>query len=414
MTLREQLYDGLDMVAVVGPVAPEVLAALPEALAAHAATSAGRPLRRRRTPSGRWAGRPVDGIGDVARSSVVVHDRTDLTPNALAVACQRDGYRGLPLAIHVSGTTMAVMSPHDLFDGTAGWDQFERIMLQLAGMPAASPPRVLRFPVLASMRASGLLDRSALARARVVRRQAERSTVTAPQAPEPRSVDLRGRDSALTCLWIDPAGTRGLRDSLAPATAARPRESLHMLVTGLVLDALRSSTSPAHDFRVRMNVDLRRYAPDGATVLGPFSTSYPFGTLRGIDTAPLPLAATMLAALESRGPLWALVGNLVGYVKARAVHPGGLPRSTTRSTFDVGLSILPARLPAEFWAPHGDPVNAAMLFHPRLPSDPYVQIAHVHGGMSISLWDEVGLVDGEAFATAVRAALAARGQTGVA
>lgn len=397
------LYDGLDMVGVFHPVSPDAIAALPDALAAHVAEPAGKPLWRRPARRRRWGHRRVGAVS-LARGCVVIHPGP-MGPAELALTAQRRGYVGLPIAIHVAGDTVAVMLPHDLFDGASGWDQVERIVQHATATPRGEQPPRLAFPVAASLRHSGLLRGAAQSEVRATRRAAERGTTVAPQADPPLLIDDQRRVDGLHTVWIDAGQRQRLLGALQPSDEAtgRPRQTLHMRLTGLVLEAVAEAVEPGLDLRVRMNIDARRYAPPGRQVLGPFATPYPVGTLRTIDTNPSALGAELKGVLDSRAPLWAVVANLVGYVRGRVRHPlTGPPVAPGRSSFDLGISILPARLPASFWAA-GDPTNAVLLLHPRQPSDPYVQIAQVQGGVVITLWDETGLVDADVFVGSLRA-----------
>lgn len=403
MPLREQLHDGLDMVAVFAPVHPAVLTALPDALAAHLASPEGAGLRRRPVGGGRWGHRPVPGIERLARGVVVEHP-PGATPAELALAAHHDRYRGLPFAAHVSGSLLALMFSHDLYDGSSGWDEVERILQRAVGEPTRPQLPLLARPVTASLRASGLLDRDEVAQVRVARRQAERSTETAPQVEHPVVIDDRRRLDGLRPVWIDDDRRRRLQAAVVDQQGAVPRATLNMCLTGLTLDAAAAALRPDADMRVRIAVDLRRYAPRGHRVGGPFSDAFPLGTLRTLDTSPAALGTELARVLATRAPLWAFVADMVGYARGRARRPRAVaPTDVGRTSFDLGVSLLPPRLPAGFWSDLPEhagvaPVDGAALLHPSQVTNPHVQIAHLGHGVAVTLWDEAGVLDPDAFA----------------
>jgi hypothetical protein len=186
-----------------------------------------------------------------------------------------------------------------------------------------------------------------------------------------------------------------------------------MKLTELVLDAIDTVVGPASDYRIRMSIDLRRYTPRGARVEGPFSTGYPIGTLRTTDNSAPALTARLAGIVSSKGPLAALVGDVLGLAKTELKHPFR-PRRTApvRTTFDIGVSILPSRIPDAFWAANDADVtgrvSAALLVHPAQPTSPYVQIADVGDDVVVAVWDETGTIDLGEFEAAVFDTLASR------
>ena len=423
--LREHLHDRLDFLAVLSPVASDIVAALPRALADLVTSDAGVDLRRRPTRSGGWgtyAERDRAELRAAAAACCVVHP-DGLSPTEVGLAAHRAGYPGLPLTVHVSGSLVAVMLPHDLFDGSSGWEQVERLFQHAAGVePRPLRPRQ-RWPVLASMRKAGLTSRAALVEVRQIRRHSETSTETAPVTDTDVVPDeARRRDGLHTVYLTDaqlarlstPARSEDLiASTLVAAVLDKPsrsrRTTLTMRLNSLVVEAAREIVPADRDLRVRMAIDLRRYAPKGHRVDGPFSMTYPLGTLRTIDADPGALGSNAFSAISSSAPLAGLVADLVGYCKTRVRHPRGLPAPPPgRRSFDLVVSTLPARLPAGFWSGHGARVMAALLFHPVQATDPYVQVALVEGGVVVALWDEAGVTDGAAFPKAFAAVMDAR------
>lgn len=410
MSLRERLHDRLDMIAVFGPADAAVLAALPDALAAHIRTPSGTPLHRRPTAGQAWRHRAPRDLEALARGAIVVHDET-LEPVDLVLATHAAGYRELPVSIHVSGENMTMMFPHDLFDGVAAWEHVADILQRACSIPVDERRPTVDRPVLAALRTSKLLDRDALGEVRRLRREAEQSTATAPQSATPIGQDLDRRRAGLRFITLDAPTLRHLdaSDTEHEIASGLGRSTRSMRLTGLVIEAAGDALPAGVDMRVRMNVDLRRYAPRGHRVDGPFSTAYPFGTVRTVDVAAPALLKRLSKLLSSKAPLAALVGDLSGLVKSRIRHPFGSPAQPGgRSDFDLSVSVLPARIPEEFWARDTDRINAAVQMHPTQPSSPYVQISEVGDGVVLGVWNEAGLLDLDRFESSITAHLDAR------
>lgn len=410
------------MVVLVAPVSADVRAALPSALATLAAEPSSRVLRRRTTDRGSWGHLDAGdraAVDAAARRSVVVHP-PGIDPAELGLLAHRSGYPGLSMVIHLSGPVMAVMLPHDLYDGSSGWFLAERLFQHAAGEATRPVPPVQRFPVLTALRHSGLLSRGALDDVRRARRAALDSTETPPLVDHDVLPDDDRRRDGLRSVWLEDARLAGLAGPHAPgAETARDgsvrvgRTAVTMRLSSLVVDAARQILPAEQDVRVRMAIDLRRYAPRDRSIEGPFSTSYPLGTLRTIDTEPAALGVNAAAAMASKGPLGGFVADMAGYLRARARYPRGLPAMTPgRRSFDLVVSTLPSRFPPGFWEGAGERLVAPLLYHPVQPTDPYVQVAHVRGGVVVSLWDETGLTDRDAFAPALHRLLAERWPVG--
>ena len=413
MPVRERLHDRLDMVAVFEPVSPALLAALPRALTDLVSTPQGAALRRRHRATrawGRFGWGDLDALREAALASVVQHP-AGLTPARLGLRSHQHGYPGIPITAHVSGSLLAVMFPHDLFDGSSAWAHLERLFQHAAGTRPGELLPPLHRPVLSSVRDAGLLHRSALAAVREVRREAESSTRTPPLTDHDVLPDDGRRLDGLRQVWLDdsrlgrlataPASSADSAPTALDASHRARRTTTTMRLSSLVIDAARKIFPCDKDVRVRMAIDLRRYAPRERRIEGPFSTSYPLGTLRTIDSDPGSLGRATAAAIASKAPLAGFAADMAGWARTRVRHPRGVPAPQPgRRDFDLVVSTLPTRLPEEFWATDGERLTAAILYHPAQPTDPYVQVAHVRGGVVVSLWDEAGVTDRDAFAGA--------------
>ncbi|GAA4267571.1 hypothetical protein [Frondihabitans peucedani] len=415
MSAREHLHADLDMVSVFGPLRAEVVARLPESLARHLAAPVGAGLRRARRRPGSWS-RLSAAEARRRAADAVVTGPVDLQPAALALAAFEGGYAGLPIRIVTSGLLVAIVMPHDLFDGVDASAHVARILVDASGAQAGPEPRPLdRLPVWNTARAAGLVDREGFRAASRARQEAEATTECPPQLPHGVGVDAEHRSRGLTSIVLEAHEVARIHrtvSSLDASASPAGRSTSGMRLVSLVLEAVREATPATVDHRIRMQIDLRRYGRRGFRIEGPFSTNYPVGTLRTGDSSAAGLTASVARAVTSKGPLQALLGNLKGSVALRTRHPllsrQPLTGVAARTTVDLNVSVLPSGLPAEAWAPDGVRVNAAMPLHRLFPADPYVQIAELGDRVVVALWDEVGAVDGPAFEAALRRAVDTR------
>jgi hypothetical protein len=410
------------MVAVFGPVDAAVVAALPAAVDAHLHSPAGAALLRRQGSGQAWGSLSIREL-ELASPAIVRTTGSDLQVAALAVRSTEIGYPIIPLSVLISrspasGALISMTFPHDLFDGTMAWKHIREILHRATGTwePSELLP-VNPSPVRSALKKSGLTSLAALRAARSARRAAELGHQTADQFPTGLSLDRDRRLSGFRSVTLSSDDLRHLDASTAvrdDAVELPDRSRRTMKLTELVLDAAALSMDEAHDFGIRFSIDLRRYAPKGLTVEGPFSTAFPFGTLRSTDNSATALTARLKTMIAEKGPLAALLGDLLGLVKQRVRHPFVRPvPSPVRHTVGLGVSILPSQIPVSFWAkgPVCDRVNAALLLHPVQASNPYIQIGTVDDEVILSVWDETGSIDLDAFANAIPTLLAARQTT---
>lgn len=405
MPVRERLHDRLDMVIVLDPVSPDLVAALPSALTTLLTSPEGAALRRRPTAGGRWKHHRRGNTASLraAAEAAFTQHPDGVAPPDLALAAHSDGYQNLPVAIHRSGRALAVMIPHDLFDGSGGWEHFERLFQIASDLEPVDLRPALRFPLFTSMRRAELLSRGAIDEVRGVRHGAETSTETAPLLDHDVFPDDVRRSNALRTVWLPKARLAAI--SAAKGTGGK-HDNLSTRLNALVIDTVREVVPADKDMRVRMAIDLRRYLPKKHRVEGPFSTSFPVGTLRTMDTSPRALGEAARAAIATKAPLAGFVADTVGWVKGRVRYPRGFPaQEPGRRSFDLVVSMLPARLPLGFWDTDGEKLIAALLYHPVQPTDPYVQMALVEGGLVVALYDEAGVIDRDRFAAAFTALL---------
>ncbi|MCU1404417.1 MAG: hypothetical protein JWQ43_720 [Glaciihabitans sp.] len=412
MYLREHLHDQLDMIAVLGPADPDVLALLPEAVRTHVLSTEGASLHRRATSRYAWARATMPQV-ERGIDEVITEVEPGLSTAEIGVAASHQGYATLPISILVSGDRIAMMFPHDLFDGTGGWEHIVWILERATGTLRTDDKTPLRRAVWTAVRHSKIDNREALLAAREKRRHAEVSTSTAPQYPAGIAQNPRLRKTGHRFVMLTPDQVTYLDRSVpaladgTPSTAGRSTRG--MKLTELVIGAFSAAVDPAADFRIRMGVDLRRYLPKGVRVLGPFSTAYPIGTLRTTDNSAGALTKRVSTILNSKEPLAALIGDMLGLAKATVRHPLGRPSGDgRRDTVEVTVSIVQSRVPDEFWAEGALPELAVVLLHPIQATSPIIQIADVGGHSVVSIWDETGTVDIDVFEAAISNILAAR------
>lgn len=410
LSLREHLHDDLVMVAVLGPVVHGVIDALPAAAAQHLASEAGLPLRRRRSPSGGWT-RAAAGSNELTLD--VTFYEAGLSAALLARrTCGRQA-GCLPMTIAISGDLVAFSFTHDLFDGVSAWAHITPIVERALGLVPIDTKETMRHPVFATLRQAKLLSLQALKKARGRRRLDESRTAQPAQLTRMLEIDDERRAVGWTTVTLDAQQLALIdatvsREHLASEHASR-RSLRSMKLAETVLSGLQRATDPEHDFRIRLPIDLRRYAPRGWWVDGPFSASYPIGTLRSGDNSAPALTARVASIVSSKAPLAALLGDLSGLIKNHIRHPFKRTHlNHGRDTFDLTISMLPSRLPEGFWASPNSRVNGVLQFHPIQPTAPYVQVADAHDMVLISLWDEGGLVDPAKFTVGILTALSER------
>ncbi|CAN5356988.1 hypothetical protein BH09ACT1_BH09ACT1_08040 [soil metagenome] len=418
MPLRELLHDQLDMVAVFGPVDAAVVAALPAAVDAHLHSPAGADLLRQKSSGQAWGSFSIREL-ELAGPAVVRTTGAGLDVAALAVRSTEIGYPIIPLSVLISrspatGFLVSMMFPHDLFDGTMAWKHMREILHRATSTwePSDRLP-VNPSPVRSALKKSGLTSRATLGAARAARRTAELEHQTADQFPAGLVLDRDRRLSGFRSVTLSAEDLRHLDTSTAVrhgAVELPDRSRRTMKLTELVLDAAALSMNETHDFGIRFSIDLRRYAPKGLAVEGPFSTAFPFGKLRTTDNSAAALTARLKSVIADKGPFAALLGDMLGLVKQRVRHPFARPvPDPVRHSVGLGVSVLPSQIPASFWAADaGDRVNAALLLHPVQASNPYIQIGTVDDEVILSVWDETGSIDLEGFANAIPTLLASR------
>lgn len=404
MPIRERLHDQLDLVILIGPLREDVVDALPAAVLRHLGDEDARALRRSYRTDGTWGRVTVPAAQDLARDVVEIAP-PGLGPAEIATRALDAGYPVLPIRIVVSDGVIGVLMPHDLFDGAAAWHHIRRLLAIADGDHAApAEQHVTKRPVIAALRVAGLTDPARLRAARKARQTAERQTPPDPQVPGGLAVDRSRRLAGFTSVHLDEAELARLDESAADGPAGRPTRG--MKLSALVLDALAESVPATTDFTIRMNVDLRRWAPRGERVEGPFSTSYPIGRLRTMRRDAGSVHASVRSAIDTRAPLAALVSDVVGYAADRMRSPFAMPRGDViRTSFDVGLSVFPSRVPDDAWRPGASPLLGTILVHPGQVANPYVQMSAVGSQVTIALWDETGIIDQRRFEQTLRAAV---------
>lgn len=408
MKIRERLHDHLDLVGVFSPTSPDLVPRLVDAVYEHVQSPAGAELRRRALSGRRW--RRFHGDLTAAAERTVLRVDGEPTLGDLALMTVEGGYDTLPLSIVVADTSVAMMFPHDLFDGSAAWRHIEQITTRAVGpWTEAGVSMVAAHPVVAALRSSGLGMGSRLRRTLAQSRRDAAATGVPDLFPNGVSIDRERRRDGLRVVRLDAAALRRIDTSRSRRTVAsdalkeRPgRATRGMRLAELVLDGIGAAVPAESDFRVRMMVDLRRFAPKDQIVLGPFSIAYPIGTLRGSDNSAAALTTRLGALLSARLPLATLVGDIASYAKRRVLHPFA-PRPTgALRAVEIGISVLPSLLPEAFWASPENRISAVMMYHDIFPASPYAQIADIGDEVVISLWDETGAVELDTFVDAIR------------
>jgi hypothetical protein len=419
LSLRERLHDNLEMVTIFGPVAPEVIRALPSAVAAHLGSAASAPLARtpvfERARQGsvsrvaRW-GRMSSSARKAAQNKFSVSVIDGLDPSALALRALESGYQLLPLTITVSGEFVAMMLPHALFDGVSAWEQLVPILARAASVADAPRRRRVRMPVIAALRGAGLTSPRALRSARAVRRRAEAETVTEPQFSGYVSPDRGRRLAGLRVVRVPQEQLAAVLNDAVTEKHSRP-PSRGMTLVALAIAGAAGGIDSTRDYRVRLNVDLRRYLARGVRVDGAFSRAVPVGTLRRSDNSASALAQRFAGLLDSGAPLAALVGDLAGVARTSLSRSSaGVASDHGRRSFDLGLSVLPSRIPESVWASSRQRLSAAILLHLDEVTNPYIQVVEFDDEVVFAIWDETGSIDQPSFESALAAAIAKRGR----
>ena len=407
--LRERLHDGLDMVAVWGPMTSDVVGGLELAVADHVRSPRGAALRRgRRSPSSPWRGTLSAAAVDRALGLVVRRHEPGLEPIELATRAHGDGYGGLPISLHVSGHLIAGAVPHDLFDGTGAREHIHAIFASAAGtVPSRSPAETPSFPVLRALRRQGLATRTALVAARTERRAAERESATGPLVESDLFIDPERRRGGLRVLELP-----GDVDEAARGDRTHGHATRGSRLTALVVDAVARSVRLEGDLTLRYAIDLRRYLGPGVGAEGPFATAYPLGTVRSGENSPEALAARLRRAVSSGAPLAALIGNLAAAARRDVRHPLASPTMPTgRDRVALVISMVPDTLPPIAWRHDGPLLSAALQFHPWQVTDPLVQITDRREAVTVSIWDETGVIDLDEAVARLAALAGAEGRT---
>jgi hypothetical protein len=413
LPIRERLHDQLDMVAIMGPFSRTNIDAVPAAINAHLATRVGASLLRE--PRKRnAAGTVMSWKRSTLKRAEAVTDRItrypDLSEAELTMRVFDAGYTDIPMAVAESRGLLVFMFPHDLFDGVGAWEHITPILNAVVGLPVAeTPPPTLQRPVLAALRHSKLTNRAALGAARAARRESERSTETSPQFPQGVGTSREKRVAGFNLIYLTKEELERVASTTSPRHPATGRATRSMKFAELVMDAWSDSISPELDFRIRLSVELRRYAPRGFRVEGPFSTGVAVGTLRGTDNSAGALRERLAALTTAKVPLAALVGDMVGLTKYELTHPLRRPNTaTTRTSLDLGISILPSEIPEAMWDNTTERLSAVALIHPVQPSIPFVQVIELSDRGVLTVWDETGTVDLDAFRASIAAGIADR------
>ena len=150
MLLRNRLYSPYSVVGAFEGLTAATLDALPEAVLAYLASTAGGPLRRHRGLRDRDAARlrsALEGAVEVLPPGASMQD-------LVVRAAERGRAPGaLPVAIVRSGAAVAVHVPHAAMDGRGAIEFFRFVVDRAAGAdPALDTRRPLRLPYLRMLR----------------------------------------------------------------------------------------------------------------------------------------------------------------------------------------------------------------------------------------------------------------------
>ena len=403
MSVREFMYDRANLILLVGPLADDVVRALPAAIADHILSSEGSELRRRHTDGQRWS-HPSSRAVTALLPDVLMMDEPGLDPAEIAVRVAEAGYRGLPISVHMSGAHAAFMLPHDLFDGIAAWKHINAIFTRATGAQPKPPRgRPLRFPVAATLRNQNLVSASRVKEIQRLRKASEEAAATGPQFPDGIVIDRLRRLSGLSYVRLSHDDLQRFKASWSGVPGGA---RLYFRLAELVVRALEAAAPPDLDFPLRMMVDVRRYAPHGARITGPFASDIPLGTLRTGDNSAAALAERVDRFVDAKVPLTGFTLDLAYLSTRRLRHPFRSPERRTRiHQAPIMLSILPCQMPAKSWASEGDRLCAGLGMHPDYVATPYVQICRMNDGVHVTLWDELGCFEKGAFESVIRGAM---------
>lgn len=344
---RDRGFRGYDTVYLLAPLREDVLRALPAAAAATARSEGLRPL-----PDAAPA-RLDAGVSDLA-----------------LIAAARAA--GRPLSVVVAGDRVAVHLPHELADGVEGTRIVASLLELAAGGRPQQPARSARYPLLMALRSGG---RPALLRYLAGRR--ERRELPHPGEPRDRT------DGRFARITLDAADVAALRRTASPGGRATPMSR----VASVALAALADIAPRTADARVVLPVDLRPLL-DGRRVAGNFVSAEAYGTLRTTDWTPANVNR-LLAARRGTGA----VALAAGSARSLLRRSGGGPVPS------VSVSLMgPIELP-DVWA--GGPASLGCATVGQA-SGVFVFVAQVRDGITVSVWDDTGIFDVEAFGTAFR------------
>ncbi|QAY72217.1 hypothetical protein ET445_01545 [Agromyces protaetiae] len=400
MTLREQLTEHIDVFGVFSPVAPDALARVADGFGRALAGPEGRTGRRRNLGLGKWGQlreRELRDLPALVRRATVEYP-AGLTIPELAEETAARGYDVLPLALSISGELLAVMVPHAFFDGQSIWKLVESAFAYAVDAPLErTTAEPTPFPVYRALKHAKLDRPSVLVDRFRESKAAAAATDSAPLPGGPITISRERRRTGYASVFLDADRIAAVEKQPIEGRATRG-----MRLIALGLDAFADAAPEGLDMRIRTMIDARRYLPKDAYVDGSFSVGYPLGMLRSTDNSPGALTSRLAGILTSKAPLATLAGDLASVAKRQATRlVSGEETPFELGSLEVGVSILPARMPEGFWLRDGGRVSATMHYHATMPSNPFLQVAEVGTGVSIGLWDETGAIDRARFVQAV-------------
>ena len=419
MNLREKLNPSLEIIRTFDPVSDDVLDDLPRALEAHLRSTAGAASRRIcRGGDGRWGRLPASDV-PAAIAGAVTRVPAGLGREELMRVAYHRGFRVLPITFTVSGSMVAVMQPHALYDGGTSWSLVLDVFRRAAGEdPSSEVPEPLRWPVVKALHATGLHRPDAFRAVREQRRTILRETEPARQTRLPRSRAAALATARNTVLSFDRDAVARLSASTDPAplpssNVIKGRPTMPVRIAGLLLESLSDVAVDDSDFRVRFAVDLRRYVHKLGEVDGCFAPAEPLGTLRTSDWSPMALTTRLAATVKSGVALVSFAADVVAVMK-RVVRPVRRSDLARQGAAEICFSLVTYELalPSGFWAAEKNRVVAGGMVERYAPTSPFIQIAAFGPGYQVTIWDETGLFDHERLQDAFERRLALRETAG--
>ncbi|BDI21649.1 hypothetical protein [Herbiconiux sp. L3-i23] len=384
MKSRDAIYSGYDNVFVFGGLAQDAMSRLGPALHSLLRTSDAV-----RVPSGA----DLDLL--VARSITDAGD--GLSERDLIIEAHRRGYAGLPLAITVSGNSIAVMLRHSVFDGSGAIEAIGHLAAVAAGAPAPEPDR----RPLAKRATAALL--TVLNRASLdAFRRAQHDAHSVVSVTPPHSDLAHSSESAgFVAFELDDDDQRTLMR--AKERGRKGRSSKNTRIASIGVSALRAVQRGDADMPVSIPIDLRHLV-DGR-VRGNFVSVMPFGSLQTTDWAPSAITARLAALSASNAPAVSLL--IAVYRRGRDRLKSVLRRAPYQPGYAVSISLLNSKLalPETLWAGRGS-FGCATIG--PWPSATFVFVATMGGTPRVSVWDESGLFDLTRFERAFRDELESR------